>query len=201
METKLKTGDIVKFGRYPQVPFGEPVPSEFRESDTTPLEWRVLELQGDRALLLTEKAIDCKPYHEIKKRVTWEKCTLREWLNHEFMEKAFDSNERERIAAVKNTNFRWNGARATANKILLLSVKEAKRYFSSDEDRRAKPTQYAMKNNAYVNMNDFGTWWWLRSTVGLTGSSAVFVLNDGTIAKQGDYVDHLLAVRPALWLH
>ena len=42
-----------------------------------PLRWRVLDLQGNRALLLADRMPDCVPFHEVDEDVTWEECTLR----------------------------------------------------------------------------------------------------------------------------
>ena len=75
----LSVGDIIKFGNY------------FINDDTTkePIEWRVLEVSNDKALLITKDAIDCKPYNYEMRNITWENCTLRQWLNNEFINQAF----------------------------------------------------------------------------------------------------------------
>ena len=44
--------------------------------------WLVLDVDKDAgtALVLAEKDIDYRPYHDRKEAVTWETCTLRKWL-------------------------------------------------------------------------------------------------------------------------
>ncbi|MCL1994715.1 MAG: DUF6273 domain-containing protein, partial [Defluviitaleaceae bacterium] len=47
-------------------------------------EWYVLEKQGGKMLLLAKDIITQKAYHHKYERTSWEKCTLRQWLNSEF---------------------------------------------------------------------------------------------------------------------
>ena len=46
-----------------------------------PLVWRVLEVRDGTALLLSHAAIECRPFQEDLREVSWENCTLRSWLN------------------------------------------------------------------------------------------------------------------------
>ena len=84
----VKAGQYVKFGHYPQTAAG---------NDNTPIEWLVLAVQGNRALLLSRYELDAKPYNTLKTGVTWETCTLRTWLNGEFLNKAFTAEEKTGI--------------------------------------------------------------------------------------------------------
>ena len=71
-------GSTVVFGSYEQ---GE---------GQVPIEWTVLDRQEDRALLLSKYALDAMPFHEVEDwNVTWADCTLRSWLNGEFLDVAF----------------------------------------------------------------------------------------------------------------
>ncbi len=134
METKItKIGDIVTFGQYPQGANGE----------VEPLEWRVLAIEGDTALLLTEKCVDCLPYDDDDKSGevggnTWEFSDLRSWVNGEFLDTAFDSDERSQIAVSHNINadnpvwgtkYGSKGGNETDDKIFCLSIEEADKYF------------------------------------------------------------------------
>jgi hypothetical protein len=58
-----KVGDIVRFGDY---------------------DWRVLDVQDDKALLLSEKIIEMREYNYDLVDITWETCTLRKYLNESF---------------------------------------------------------------------------------------------------------------------
>lgn len=74
-------GDVVKFGVYPQSDAGNKKDEE--------IEWQVLDVKDGKALLISKRCIDNKPYNEEYEDVTWETCTLRKWLNNDFMDKAF----------------------------------------------------------------------------------------------------------------
>ena len=60
-----------------------------------PIEWIVLKEEEQRCLCISKYLLDCKPYHDFSKNVTWQDCTLRNWLNHEFLMSAFSAEERE----------------------------------------------------------------------------------------------------------
>ena len=57
----FNVGQYVKFGRYPQ-----------NDGDTLePIEWLVLENNGDSALLLSRYALDCQQFHHDDYCVSW----------------------------------------------------------------------------------------------------------------------------------
>ena len=170
----------------------------------TPIEWRVLAKNGEKALLITEKGIDCKRYNEGGRDTTWEKCTLRKWLNNEFITAAFSEEERKKIMtanvkAEKNPSCNTNPGNDTQDKLFCLSIQEAKKYFKSDEERECAVTEYAKGKGAY-EVADF-CWWWVRSP-GNSQHSAACVYNDGGVYEYGIFVlDGSYAVRPALWIN
>ena len=134
------------FGNYPQ---GE-------DGEEQPIEWRVLAVENGKALVISEKLLDCVRYNEKFTNVTWETCTLRKWMNGEFINKAFSSSEQAKIATVTNQNpdnsiHNTKGGNATQDKIFALSIDEVNQYFSNDDDRMAAPTGYAKKQGAYVD--------------------------------------------------
>jgi TPR repeat protein len=180
-----------------------------RFSDYT---WRVLDVQGDKALLLTEEIIERRPYNMTFADVTWEKCTLRYYLNNEFYQK-FNSSEQAVILATKNTNANnpWfanaNGGNNTTDKIFLLSIEQVVRYFGDSGQLKNKNphSEYWIDdefNKARVaNYRDKACWWWLRSP-GLSDLSAAGVGADGRNGVLGLRVDYDEGgVRPALWLN
>lgn len=187
-----KVGDKVYFGLYEQW------------DEVQPIEWRVLET-GSKLLLITEYGIDCKPYNETREDITWEKCSLRRWLNHDFLKKAFNEDEELMILAstVKadaNPKFNIDAGIDTSDKVFLLSFSEAQRYLSSNIQRICKPTAYAKKQGTNINTDAEVCWWWLRST-GNISSNAAFISNDGSVNFYGSYVDNNnICLRPALWI-
>ncbi|MBO5223258.1 MAG: TIR domain-containing protein [Clostridia bacterium] len=193
--SKLQVGDIYIFGSY------------YQSNDTTkePIEWLVLAREGSKALLISKYALDCKPYNTSRTNVTWEKCSIRKWLNNDFIDTAFTATEKAKIPIVtvsadKNPSYRTNPGKATQDKVFLLSITEANKYFSSSTARQCKPTAYAKKNGAYVN-SDNGNWWWLRSP-GYIQNTAASVRYYGVVHYDGSLVDcDDFAVRPALWVN
>ena len=83
-------GDIVKFGRYEQ--------DGNLNNGLESLEWIVIANEGTALLLMSRFAIDVKPYHSSGKRVLWNECTLRTWLNDIFFATAFNDIEIKRVA-------------------------------------------------------------------------------------------------------
>ena len=78
-------GEIIDFGRYDQ------------DDGIQPISWLVLDVRDGKALLLSQKALEARHYHNRSGSVTWEKCDLRKWLNGDFYNQAFREAEKERI--------------------------------------------------------------------------------------------------------
>ena len=185
-----KVGDILIFGSYEQ------------DNDTgngrEPISWLVLAVEDGKMLLIAEENLDCQPYNTEDTDITWENCTLRSWLNNDFVNSAFTPAQQSAIALTDLTNndnseYGTNGGNSTQDKIFLLSIDEANKYFAGDSDRAAKNTAYAKAQGASGR-------WWLRSP-GLYADRAAGVRSDGFVFEIGDRVDYDNdAVRPALWL-
>ena len=196
---KLKTakvGDYVFFGAYEQ--------DNNTSNGQEYIEWLVLEVKGGKALVISKYALDCQQYNTSYTYVTWETCTLRKWLNNDFINAAFSADERTMIPTVtvsadKNPDYSTNPGNATQDQVFLLSITEVNKYFSSDSARQCKPTDYAVANGAWES--DSGNcWWWLRSP-GDYQNSAANVYAYGDVNECGSNVnDADNAVRPALWI-
>ena len=203
----LNKGDRnYELGCYPQGEKGE----------VKPLLWRVLDVDAEnkKALLITEDLIVCRRYHEECENITWEDCDLRKWLNEGFIKEAFDEKERSEIALVCNQNpdnkkYRTCGGNVTKDRVFILNIDEANKYFRDDMDRRAAVTQYVKRSGSfgvsscnYTTLDDRNTgWWWLRLP-GIGGNHASVVSADGRVDVFGRYADNNdVSVRPALWLN
>ena len=197
----VRVGDRIPFGQYPQGANGE----------IQPLEWRVLAVESGRVLLITDKLIDARPYNEIFTFVTWEECSLRQWLIQDFIYNAFSAKERAKIALTTNNNpnnlkFGTKGGKQTKDIVFVLSIEEANIYFQNDKDRMSYLTSYAISriqtNGKKISQqNEKMGWWWLRSS-GRYSLYAANVRNYGYVNQTGNRVDnHLVAVRPVLWLN
>ena len=193
----VKAGDYVFFGAYEQ--------DNNTSNGKEDIEWLVLEVKDGKALVISKYALDCKPYNTSYTDVTWENCTLRKWLNNDFLGAAFSAEEKAMIPTVtvsadKNPDFRTNPGKATQDQVFLLSIPEANKYFNSDSARQCKPTDYAVAIGVYVNSSNCNCCWWLRSPGEYQGRAA-YVYGDGDVAEYGGFVDiDIYAVRPALWI-
>ncbi|MCI6502055.1 MAG: DUF6273 domain-containing protein [Clostridia bacterium] len=104
------------------------------------------------------------------------------------------------VPANKNPDYNTSPGQATNDKVFLLSIKEAEKYFSSDSARPCKPTNHTIVKGAYVNSDNGNCCWWLRSP-GLYGSDVACVFDDGLVNHDGfDVHSGSVAVRPALWI-
>ena len=199
----LAVGDIVYFGKYEQ--------DNDASNGAEYIEWIVLAKKVDSCLVISKYALDCKPYNEKDESVTWSTSSLRNWLNNDFLNKAFTEEEINQIptvqvAADENPSNRTNPGVATPDKIFLLSIKEAKQFFATDEARRCAPTAYAKAQGAYTSSDyqtssgKFTCWWWLRSPGGNQGYAAT-VNRAGDVRYDGYGVNcGYDSVRPALWI-
>jgi len=186
----VSKGDSVSFGRH---------------------EWRVLDVSGGNALMLTEHVIEQRAYDQEAKSVTWEQCSLRKYLNNEFFSDAFGPAEQGRILPthLENEDNQWfgiTGGNDTTDRIFLLSLAEVVSFFGdSGQLRDRNPKSKYFINDQYrmariAKLDGATSWWWLRSP-GLFGSNAAQVYTGGSIHVCGHRVGNVYGgVRPALVL-
>lgn len=190
----VSVGSVIKFGNYPQN----------RRDKKEPIEWRVLAVESEKALVISKYALDCKKYNEEFKKTSWEECTLRKWLNNDFINSAFSNTEQSlillsEVTADKNPKHNTNQGNDTDDRVFLISAKEAEQYFKNDEDRKCAPTKFAVNNGAYQYEGQ--CWWWLRS-LGSCSLNATIVFGNVFLDFIGSDV-HVNngSVRPALWIN
>lgn len=166
-----------------------------------PIKWRVIKCENGEALLLSDIVLDKQKYNKRLKKVTWEKSTLRKWLNKKFMNRAFSSSEQEAIRTTKVINednyyYKTDGGNDTLDKIYLLSLSE------TDEEKEYGFTDsYGMtiKYSSYADLDDY-QYWWLR-TPGEKNISAAAVDMSGKAYGGGGESDMELGIRPVLHLN
>lgn len=175
------------------------------------IEWLVLSKEDDKMLVISRYALDRQQYNTPYSNVTWETCSLRIWLHGTFINDVFTPDEQKMIqitsvAADKNPSYYTSPGNNTTNKVFLLSITEANKYFSSDIERKCIPTEYAIAQGAFTsNIYSVGDkvtcWWWLRSP-GNNPSNAANVSSDGSVNRDGLNVNYFHgAVRPAIWIN
>ena len=191
-QEKVLAGDYVIFGNYEQ--------DNDLSNGKEPIEWVVLDVQDNRALLLSRYALDCKPYNNKYGQVTWELCTLRSWLNNDFLQEAFDLEIQESILTVtvstdENPKYSVYLGKETRDKLFLLSILEAEAYFDNNKERTCLVTAYAI---AQGDQSVGG--WWLR-TPGDDSIHTAAVRADGVINYVGYSINiNWCTVRPAFWI-
>lgn len=198
----MQTGNKIIFGRY---------------------EWRVLDIQNNLALIITEEIIEERPCHNRYVGITWADCELRKYLNGKFYDKFTEIDKIKIIPVVnKNLDNQWygtNGGKKTEDSIFLLSIEEAVcQYFGDSSSKlynRGKNQKYWFERKDENNSKriarpegkKWSSWWRLRSP-GRVNVKAVYIHGDGNIGIQGNNIlkgnigdgKCIGGVRPALWL-
>ena len=211
--------DNVYFGTYQQSSDGSV------GYNIDPIKWRVLENANGQLFLLSDQNLDVFQYHTDRESVTWEKSTMRSWLNgysaeqntggdsgtdytsDNFIGTAFSEKEQKAIADTTvvnddNPTHGTEGGNNTTDKIFLLSIAEANNgsYFANDNSRIATNTAYVAgggKIGGYVNGVGKADYWWLRSP-GKYDDLAADVTHKGGVFSYGlNVYGENLAVRPA----
>ena len=192
----LQKGDRFIFGKYEQ---------DVNNTDgLEPIEWVVLAVEKDRALVITAYGIEAKKYNDVwKTKMTWEVSSARKWLNDDFYMNAFSTAERNRILEVTlenpdNPQYHTKGGNPTQDRLFILSYEEAEKYFKNDDEREARTTASAKLHGVYVYEGHAA--WWLR-TMGDNDYNAASVETHGAIDLKGSNVNNAyIMIRPAFWM-
>ena len=185
------------------------------------IKWRVLSVSDGKAFLLADKGLDSKAFNNGFNggtSSTWETCTLRSWLNDDFLN-AFSSSETNSICKVNidnpdNASYETEGGNSTTDKVFILS--EAEAYddangfgnFFKRKTLAARTSTYAKAMGAvtgsgmlnYEKRRNVYCDWWLR-TPGRDQLNFAFVSNYGDIVTFGDTASlGCYAIRPSIML-
>ena len=164
-----------------------------------PIIWLVRHQDGGSMLLLAEKALDAAPFHIDESAAGWEDCTLRAWLNGEFLSRAFSEEERSRIIpTATGTDYENQVFSSSVDSVFLLSQREAETYLGEGTPSWCPPTPYAQARGAFHTGILGTTFWWLRGLEREAFAPCVSQIGLYTLRKH-DCTD--AAVRPALWVH
>ena len=205
MNTDMMTGETVFFGRYPQGP----------NSEIMPIEWRVLDVQDGRALLLSQYILDVRPFAGEDGNRFWGFCGLRGWLNREFLHRAFTPGETERIAQSENPDyddhdvFVWelfemeDTTDGIRDRVFLLSYTDVQRYFPGEQEGFLSGASAGATEWVYHQYEDeadpMGMCYWLRSASAQSDIAYIVSPVDSVGAAMGvQWNRH--GVRPAIWI-
>lgn len=192
---KIKVGDSITFGSYPQ--------SSLKNSE--PLEWEIIAIEDDRALLHSKKCIDSKLYSYRSGSCIWELSELREWLNDSFFNQAFTVEDQKSIIEAEvhgscNPRSGVHDNSITRDKIFILSHEEIKYYIPDIKSMQCQATLFAKSNGAFYDKNTDIATWWIR-TPGYTRGCAMYTMSSGKPDELGCNVEiKIRGVRPAVWV-
>jgi len=162
-----KVGDIITFG-------GQ--------------KWRVLDVQGLRAFIVSEQIVQKRPYHSFYADISWEKSSIRYYLHNDYLNTAFTPKEQKRITYSKNItrNNTWYSTYSgndTYDKIVLLTINDVVKYFGDSGDLKAHKAWYVDGEQSAFKDGDM-------LSIGYTESEDGYLLHDqydsGRIAKEAN---------------
>ena len=189
----IYTGNVITFGKYPQA-----------SEELEPLQWRVYgifnfeEEHRVEVWLLSEYIIDSKPYSTSANGYLWKDSTLRAWLNHEFLETAFSSDEQAMIKTSHVGDRDVKEEYYTNDKVYLLSSSQY-----SEGVPVGLATTHAIQAGLSVssencaNLQCPGNWWLYSSD-----DTNVYVPYRKTSHKMDQTFSNMdgIGVRPTMWI-
>jgi hypothetical protein len=184
-----------------------------------PITWRVLDMQAGKAFLMANLVLDSQDYHYSTSTRTiggvtvysnnYKESHIRSWLNDNFYNTAFSTEEKARIQtttvdnSVASTGYSSNpyACANTSDKVFLLSYVEATSAtygLSTTTSRQLGPSDYAKAQGVITYTNGFN-YWWLRSPGNHGDIYARIVDNDGYVNYRSVTYTNF-GVVPALWI-
>ena len=187
-------GQIVTLGRYEQ--------DGDEGNGTEDIYWLVMERNGDELTLMSLYCLDSAAYSHDMAPVTWETSYVREFLNGEFLQKAFSGEEQALILETlvinnDNPSHGTPGGNDTTDKVYLPSLEEIMRWYDIPAEETffdhlyGAATEAAMQKNLWLEIPGSNRcWWWLRSPGGCeenaceVGSAGYFSLNGSIVTEE-----------------
>ena len=174
-----------------------------------PIRWRVIALEGENALLMADRLLDCQPFHTDPGPVGWADSTVRSWLNglsgeentagidyggKGFVDMAFSATERKALVlshVVTRANARYGTdcGSDTDDYVFLLSNDEV---FGTDEAARHGFYPFNGKDDPAKRFRSTmyakcrGSWW--SSVNGYMGNSFWFMRTNGYNRASVSYI-------------
>lgn len=146
--------------------------------------WLMVEKETDKVLLVKSEPINGYAYHDKSENITWAECSLRDYLNAEFMDETFCQQMKDRILETEivvpdNKQYKTKGGKNTVDKVFLLNDEQAKEYKEI--------------------LDNYTRDWWLINP-GNSQNTAQYV-SYGEIMDYGYEVSNKnIYIRPAIWV-
>ena len=191
-------GDIITFGHYEQ--------DNNRDNGPEPIDWRVLDKEDGKVLVISDKGLEMLPYFAIY----WKRSHIGGWLNGPFL---YDFTAEEKAMIVETTvtadkhpdKPETDQGANTEHGMYLLSVDEVEKYLPNEEDRVCYATEY-LKAQFIDTIHldgleeDGRCDWWLRTAYTNYSSGAIISIIGG--GGTFGWATHgcRLALRPVCWI-
>ena len=199
-------GDTVTFGTYEQN-------NNYSDGNES-IEWIVIDKQEDKIMVVSKCIIAMQPFNTTNEgHISWEKCTLRKWLNNDFLNEAFSDAEKKLISdtTVSNTEYLARGFSysttdyLTTDKVFLLGENERDMLSSVDALKGIGTDSVIALFGDVANRDssDFKFLWWLRTTWEDAVDCRASVVYGASYDehKHDTYnVEESAGVRPAMWI-
>ena len=185
-----------------------------------PIEWNILEVSNDKALIIANLTLDSQEYYPSDSTSSFEHnggtgyannyelSNIRKWLNDNFYNIAFNDLQKDLIETTKVDNSASSIGNIsneyvcnnTNDKMFLLSNKEATTYYTSDEERQTKGTDYAKCQGLSIDSSTGNSLWWLRSPYNNVAPIARNANAGGDVSRSG-IGNANRGIRPACYIN
>ena len=191
---EYKTGMHVLFGAYEQ--------DGNADNGKEDIEWIILDIVGDKALLLSDKVLDAYDFPKNAPNVEWKDSGLNQWLRGEFYNEAFRSYEKLRVTMMPDQAITFDENDEgindyTDSPVSLLSSAQLNRYFPEAGDRLSYTTAYARSKG--VNSSIPGAGIWYVREPGTKSAMGFYVRSNGLVNMASGSEGHI-GVRPCVWV-
>lgn len=188
----LQAGDVIKFGEYEQ--------DNNLENGKEAIDWIVLDIQDNEALVISQFCLDAKRYSD-EGIARWERSSLCNWLNSEFINSSFEETARDCILqSLMGSRIDDDGKENEIfSFIFVLSQYGYNTYLPKERNVYATPYALSAKSvyTGYIE-DEQSVEWWLRNA-----GESFMSLSASYVNRGGDYigsqnVQKVSMVRPAM---
>lgn len=188
----LQAGDVIKFGEYEQ--------DNNLENGKEAIDWIVLDIQDNEALVISQFCLDAKRYSD-EGIARWERSSLCNWLNSEFINSSFEETARDCILqSLMGSRIDDDGKENEIfSFIFVLSEYGYNTYLP--KERNVYATTYALSAKSvytgYIE-DEQSVEWWLRNAGESFMSVSASYVNRGGYYTSSQSVKEVSMVRPAM---
>ena len=196
---KIKIGDVIEFGRYEQ-------DGNFANGEEG-IEWFVLDIVDNKALLITKNVLDGTKYASSSNGAYWKESLVKSWLP-QFEEFAFSNTEKNRLTHECLSSYK--SVYCSEDNVFVLSSNEVQEIAKTvPQIYDSYPTEYAKQKGvlSFVNQNtdthpehselNGKSIWWLRSDhkfgSHMTPYGVSYVVTDYDL-------NPVYGIRPSIWI-